>query len=167
MSMDHYKSWPGLNKRLSGLLCDPLKGRISYFLTRYHTVHDAYGRASIRLDGNELVCFSWIEQYRQEGDLHALWEGTGRWDSQNAALKEKWDQAGTYCEMDFLSAALAFLQMPIRAALDSENYMIKIFAILDRRTGARTLKAIADSGEFLTYPDWVKQFYCLRLYFCK
>ena len=166
--MDHYKSWPGLNKRLNGFLCEPLQGRISYFLTRYHTVHNAYGRAAIRLDGDELVCFSWIDLYRQQRDLNALWKRTGRcgeWDYQDAELKEKWDQAGIYCEMDFLSAALEFLNLPIQTALDSENYLIKIFAILDRRVGIRTLKTIERSEEFLRYPDWVKQFYSLRLNF--
>ena len=68
--MKHYKSWAGLNKQLSQLLCAELKGRISYFLTRYHDVHNAYGRAAIRLDGRELVCFSWIEMYQQEADVH-------------------------------------------------------------------------------------------------
>ena len=163
--MDHYKSWLGLNKRLNGLLCEPLKDRISYFLTRYHTVHNAYGRAAIRLDGKELVCFSWIDMYRQDRDLNALWERTGKWDDQDAELKEKWDRAGTYCEMDFLAAALEFLELPIKAAMDSENYLIKIFAVLDRRVGTRTLRAIEDSVEFLCCPDWVKQFCSLRLNF--
>ena len=37
--MDHYKSWSGLNKWLNECLCEELKGRITYFLTRYHKVH--------------------------------------------------------------------------------------------------------------------------------
>lgn len=53
--MNHYKSWVGLNKRLTQQLCEPLKNRITYFLTRYHKVHNSYGRASIRLDGKELA----------------------------------------------------------------------------------------------------------------
>ena len=44
--MDHYKSWSGLNKWLNECLCEELKGRITYFLTRYHKVHDSYGRAA-------------------------------------------------------------------------------------------------------------------------
>ena len=69
--MDHYKSWSGLNKWLCECLCEELKDRITYFLTRYHKVHDSYGRAAILLDGKELVCFSWIEQYRQEQQVAA------------------------------------------------------------------------------------------------
>lgn len=48
--MNHYKSWGYLNKQLADLLCDELKERVSYFLTRYHKVHNSYGRAAICLD---------------------------------------------------------------------------------------------------------------------
>jgi hypothetical protein len=47
--MEHYKSWTGLNKQLRENLCDELTDRIAYFLTRYHDVHNSYGRAAIRL----------------------------------------------------------------------------------------------------------------------
>lgn len=99
--MNHYKSCSALNKQLTDFLCDELKNRISYFLTRYHKVHNSYGRAAIRLDGKELVCFPWIEMYRQESDLHELWEQTGIWDGNDSDLKKKWDANATYCDMDF------------------------------------------------------------------
>ena len=159
----HYKSWSGLNKQLTGFLCDALKGRVTYFLTRYHDVHNAYGRAAIRLDGKELVCFTWREMVRQEADVGELWRETGRSDWNDPALKEKWDADGAYCEMDFLRAASEFVNMPIGEALAGDDYLIRVFAIMDRRVGARTLDAIREKGEYLTYPDWVKQFYLLRL----
>lgn len=130
--MNHYKSWAELNKQLVDLLCDELKERLSYFLTRYHKVHNSYGRAAIRLDKRELICFSWIEMYRQEADLNEVWEETGVWDDNDLNLKEKWDVNATYYDMDFLSAATSFVQMPIMKALYS---IVKIFAILDRRIG--------------------------------
>ncbi len=89
--MNHYKSWSALNKQLTDFICDELKTRISFFLTRYHKVHNSYGRAAILLDGRELVCFSWTEMYHQEQDLHEVWEETGVWDDGNLDLKEKWD----------------------------------------------------------------------------
>lgn len=161
--MKRYKSWSGLKKILEGLLCPSLKGKVNYFLTRYHSVHNAYGRAAILFDRKELVCFSWIEMYRQDAALNALYRDTGIWDTAASSLKERWDASGTYCEADFLRSALAFLDMPIQAALRSDDYIIKILAILDRRTGVRTLQKIADSGEYLQYPQWAKQFYTLRL----
>lgn len=160
--MNHYKSWSELNKQLTEYLCESLREHITYFLTRYHDVHNAYGRASIRLDKKELVCFSWINLYKQEYDLNKVWQLTGEWDFENPKLKEKWDLDGTYYEMDFLDAAITYKNMPIKEALESENYMIKIFAILDRRVGKRTLQRIKESKEYLDYPEWVKQFYLLR-----
>lgn len=164
--MNHYKSWAGLNKQLTDLLCDELKERLSYFLTRYHKVHNSYGRAAIRLDKRELVCFSWIEMYHQEADLNKVWEKTGVWDYSDLTLKEKWDADATYCDMNFLSAATSFLQTPIMKALYSDNYIVRIFAILDRRIGKRTLDIIKEDGTYQSCPAWVKQFYDLRLGTC-
>lgn len=72
------------------------------------------------------------------------------------------------CERDllrygFLSAATSFLEMPIQEALISDNYIIRIFAILDRRVGRRTLQKIKDREEDQNLPAWVKRFYGLRL----
>ncbi len=161
--MSHFKSWSGLRKQLESLLCEELKGRINYFLTYYHKVHDSYGRASVRLDREDIVCFSWINMYRQEWDVSQQYEEKGFWDYDDPELVEKWVQEGNYCEMDFLDAALEFLNLPISEVLNSENYLIRLFAILDRRVGKRTLKKIADSKEYLGYPDWVRQFYELRM----
>lgn len=162
--MNHYPSWSKLNKQLSELLCDELQGRLSYFLTRYHKVHNSYGRAAIRFDNRELVCFSWIEMYRQEVNLREAWEKTGVWQPNDPDLKEKWDKNATYHEMDFLSAATSFLQMPVTEALYSDNYIIvRILAIVDKRIGKRTLQRIREKGDYQGFPAWVKQFYSLRL----
>lgn len=161
--MNHYKSWADLNKRLTGFLCDEYKGRLPYFLTRYHRVHNSYGRAAIRLDNREMVCFSWIEMYHKESDLHGIWEETGIWDESNQDLKDQWDASATYHDMDFLTAATSFLQTPIMDALYSDNYIVRIFAILDKRVGKRTLRKIEAEGTYQKYPAWVKQFYDLRL----
>lgn len=161
--MNHYKSWAGLKRQLTDLLCDELKDRLSYFLTRYHKVHNSYGRAAICLDKRELVCFSWIEMYHQEADLNQVWEETGVWDCHDLNLKKKWDEYAAYCDMDFLSAASLFLQTPIMKALHSDNYIVQIFAIVDRRIGKRTLRKLKEDGAYQSCPAWVKQFYDLRL----
>lgn len=163
--MDQYKSWSGLNKWLNDSLCEELIGRITYFLTRYHKVHNSYGRAAILLDGKELVCFSWIEMCRQENDVSSKYlEDTSlNWDGIYNALKTKWDETGTYCDMDFLNAVLEFRNLSIQDALNSDDYIIKILAILDKRVGKRTLQKIALAEEYKQYPAWARQFYELRL----
>ena len=163
--MDHYKSWAGLNKWLHESLCDELKNRITYFVTRYHKVHDSYGRAAILLDGKELVCFSWIEMIRKECAVNEAWRqdrsqsNLGLYDT----MKPQWDANCAYCDVDFLNAVLEYRNLSIQDALYSENYIIRIFAILDKRVGKRTLQKIKQAGECKQYPDWVRQFYELLL----
>ena len=168
---EHYKSWSGIKKRAESFLCDSLKERITYFLTYYHEVHNTYGRAAIRLDGKECVCFSWIEVYNQERDISEFckknpskrFDGTKEW---YKYIKEKqkpiWDADCTYSESDFINAVQRFFHLGISKALSDDDFIIKILAILDRRTGRRVLEKIKDAGEYLNYPGWVKFFYELR-----
>ena len=100
--------------------------------------------------------------YKQDSDLNEQWEETGIWDSDALELKNKWEKEGILSDWDFLQAATDFLQMPIGEALISDNCLIRIFAILDRRAGKRTIKQIKDSEKYKTYPEWVQQFYKLR-----
>lgn len=78
-------------------------------------------------------------------------------------MKPKWDANCTYCEMDFLEAVLQFRNMPIQEALESQNYIIKVLAIMDRRVGKRTLSRILEEATYNDFPAWVRQFYELRL----
>ncbi|WP_444641608.1 SF0329 family protein [Caproiciproducens sp. R1] len=163
--MEHYKSCAGLNKQLSENLCDTLKNRVTYFHTRYHDVHNAYGRAAILLDGKEFVYFSWVETSHQENDISALHKEEPKLSYEEIIrkMKSKWDTDCTYCEMDFLNAVLQFRNMPVQVALESENYIVKILAVMDRRVGKRTLLQIATNEEYKKFPTWVRQFYELRL----
>ncbi|WP_312045681.1 SF0329 family protein [Anaerotignum sp.] len=162
--MEHYKSWAELKKQLNGFLCEALKNRITYFLTRYHEVHNSYGRASILFDGKELVCFSWIEMYYQEYAVSAVHKIDPKLSYEDTLeqLKPEWDKNCTYYEMDFLNAALKFRSMSIKTALESDNYIIKTLAILDKRVGNRTLAKLSNNKEYETYPEWVQQFYKIR-----
>ena len=72
-----------MKNQLEELLGEELRGRVTYFLTRYHEVHNSYGRAAILLDKRELVCFSWIEMYRQERDLSKFYAQTGKYDDKS------------------------------------------------------------------------------------
>lgn len=160
--MKHYKSWQYLNKQLSERLCDGLRGRVTYFLTRYHTVHDSYGRAAIRLDGKELAVFTWNNGYLLEYAKHDLWEIDAP-KEEYQKLNREFAENGVLSEWDFLSAATEFLQMPIADALRSEDWLVRIFAVMDGRVGKRTLQKLAESEVYKSYPEWVQQFFELRL----
>ena len=155
--MKGYKSWKALKNQLEDLLCERLRGRVTYFLTRYHEVHNSYGRAAILLDKRELARFSWIEMYSQERDMSELYKQTGKYDERG--LEKKWDEGCTYYEMDFLAAALEFIDMRVQDALKSENSIIRIFAVMDKRVGRRTLQSLDEDS----FPEWARIFYRLRL----
>jgi hypothetical protein len=166
--LERYKSWSAIKKQLEGFLCSSLSGKISYFLTRYHKVHDCYGRASIRLNGEEMVCFSMIEVCNQEYAISELHANNPKksykcMEDMEEVLKPEWDENCTYSDYDFINAAQKYFHLTVQDALESNDYIIKIFAILDRRVGKRTLNKILSEKNYLDYPDWVQQFYTLRL----
>lgn len=159
-----YKSWGSLKKQIEGLLCDSLKGRISYFYTRYHKERGSFGRAAINLDKEELIAFSWdIERDIQWIDEYGACSENPSVNQaliHNTLLNEKWMQDGTLCHHDFLDAVTAYLNTDVSSALCSENYILRILAYMDRRVGKRTLLKIKDDAEKL--PEWAKQFYRIR-----
>ena len=165
MSIRSFRTWSSLNKRLKESLCDELKARITYFYTRFREAHDAPRCAAIRLDGKELIRFKWINMYEQENDISELIKQGIHlsFDKMDEMMKPKWDENGTYDGGDFFRSAAGFLNLSIADALVSEDYIVKILAILDKRVGKRTLEKIREAGEYQNYPDWVRQFYELRL----
>jgi len=58
-------SWSGVRKRLEqDLLCDALKGRLKYFITKYNNAHDV----AIIVDGREIIqgdIFRYYKGYRE------------------------------------------------------------------------------------------------------
>lgn len=170
-----YKSWSNLKKQMNGLLCDALKDKITYFYTSYHEVHNAYGRATINYCKKEIVAFSWIKQYEQEFDIMEQYKKMDNVPSAvedfkgmmrayeiaiDMAYKEKWMPECILCEGDFINAITVYLKTDVTSALGSDNYILRVFAYMDRRVGKRTLMKIKDEVEAL--PEWVKQFYHIR-----
>lgn len=173
-SVDHYKSWGSLRKQLQDLLCDSLKDKITYFYTNYHKRNNTgmYGRASVNFEKTELVSFSWDiffdVQWKAESQTPITDKDRqrcgGTWEAQKEIherlMREDWMPGGELCHEDFIHAATLFLKTDVAAALNSENYLLRMFAYLDRRVGKRMLIKIKDEAE--TLPEWVKQFYRIR-----
>ena len=159
-----YKSWGKLKKQLNDLLCDALKDRITYFYTSYNEDRGSFGRATINLDKSELIAFSWDVgiDIQWGGEYKACLENPNADQAtiHNTLMNEKWMQQGTLCHHDFLEAATTYLKIDIPTALNSDNYLLRVLAYMDRRVGKRTLIKIKDDVEKL--PEWVKRFYRIR-----
>ena len=154
-----YKSWNNLKKQMNDLLCDSLKDKITYFYTGYHEVHNAYGRATINYCKKEMVAFSWVEMYKQEQELSQLCS-QGKNVSYSEMEMKKWMPECILCDADFINSLTIYLKTDIATSLQADNYLLRVFAYMDRRVGKRKLIKIKDEVAML--PKWVKQFYRIR-----
>jgi hypothetical protein len=68
---------------------------------------------------------------------------------------------GIVDSFDIPWAMKKYLNQDIAASLEDEDPLVRMFAILDRRVGKRTLKEIAETVS--NQPEWLQQFYRLRL----
>ena len=62
---------------------------------------------------------------------------------------------------DFRRALEVYRQSPIQASLEAENPLVRMFAVLDRRVGKRTLMKLRET--VVQQPAWLAFFYRLRL----
>jgi len=76
-------------------------------------------------------------------------------------VKKEYNERGLYCPSDFGVALNEFLSSDISESLESENGLVRMLAIMDRRVGKRTLKKIKPS--VVDLPEWLQHFYHLRI----
>lgn len=121
-------------------------GRIQYFATRYRKVHDREGRISILFDKKEIFQSSFLEWVVAKG----------KYSEQISSLSEReyhenmclWnDEVGTHIGFDhfrFYSAFYEYDNQSIEKSLVSNDDLVRLFAILDRRVGKRRLRRIGE-----------------------
>lgn len=155
------KSWSGARKKLEqDYLAPSLRGHIQYYATRYSRSPDGSGTAAIRLDGAELLRGSYWNFWLKADEFPAGTSYSERlrlvWDAPNEASLE----LGAFDEGTFYKAFNAFENQSIEASIASENLLVRILAILDRRVGKRRLLAMRESiGQ---EPELFQRFYAIR-----
>lgn len=173
------KSWSGLKKELEEeFLCESLRGRVHYFLTHYRYAHDDYGRFCVRVDKNEYAKANPFAYYvkgyyklecRTKVELDVPdreWTGDGYlYEEENKVIEDKFIEMsinnGDFDICDVTEAIREYKGLPIEKSIASENPIIRMFAIMDRRIGKRTLRKLADQVDI--QPEWLQFFYKLRL----
>jgi len=68
---------------------------------------------------------------------------------------------GIFDVWQFTDAVERFLNSNIKESLVSENPLVRLLAIVDRRVGKRTLEKLKDTVS--QQPEWLQYFYRLRL----
>lgn len=128
--------WSKTKKQLESFLCTSLKDRVDFFCSNYR-IHDGIGRTYITVDGNEVynMCTLKRDYYRKP-------------------------KGGVYSQVEFIEAVNEYINSPIEDLVKSDNTLIKILVILDRRVGKRTLENMKNT--ITNEEDIVQYFYKLR-----
>lgn len=141
-------TWSGIKNKLENeYLAESLRGRIQYFATTYRESHDQEGRAAIRYDGKEIVSGSWFCKDEQHDE--------------NTFIVDDFKlNKGAFDQRDFYLAFHKYDNQSIEKSLQSEDLIVRIFAILDKRVGKRRL--IAMRSEVSTAPEAFQLLYSIR-----
>ncbi|MFR0767235.1 MAG: hypothetical protein ACLSHF_09805 [[Eubacterium] siraeum] len=166
MSNGRVSTWSGIRNKLENdYLCPALRGHIQYFATSYSKSHDHEGRAAIRLDGAEVLRSNYYDYYQNYWNRYQALrrEGAGS-DDPKAPFQLAYEGAlndGCFDNWFFYRAFKLFDDQSIEKSLASENPLVRIFALLDRRLGKRRLLALEESME--QELDFVRVFYVIRM----
>lgn len=160
------KTWSKVKKKLESFLADSVKERISYQVTNYRRAADNVGRAVLLVDKKEILNMCTIlserELYKEEEAIRGRMEMNAEIDEslteqevtayfdqiiqKNLDMQEQAHQVikskGIYSQRDFFEAVERYFDQPIRESLHSEELLIRIFALLDRRVGKRALNSL-------------------------
>lgn len=156
-------TWSKMRYKLENeYLAEPLKGHIRYFVCSYNKCPDHYGRAAILFDGREVIEGSYWEQWV---NFHMLSEEERRGRTficEDGRAPDGIDvKYGMFDQQMFYNSFNEFDNQSIEKSLESDNMLIRIFAILDRRVGRRRLEKMRQGIE--NEPEVFRKFYDIRM----
>ena len=160
-------SWSGMRKYLEqDMLAKSLQGRIRYGCTAYVGM-DGCHIFDICIDGEQVKRFSWetVNTYFIDSGYtkNSNPSGIAEYWAEFWTLLEKYpiNQRTEYTDEEFCGALEEYRNQNIQESIYSKNPLVRMFAVLDRRIGKRTLQKLHATLE--EQPEWLKQFYLLRL----
>ncbi|MGL4694858.1 SF0329 family protein [Enterococcus larvae] len=151
-------TWSGIRNKLEKeYLAESLRGHIHYYATSYSKSPDHNGRAAIRYDGKEIIkgCYwnTWLntKSFSRENDSVTA----------ESAYMDDTVSLGAFDQQSFYAAFAEFDNQSIETSLESNDPLVRIFAVLDRRVGKRKLKNMQDN--ILDEPAAFQAFYAIRV----
>lgn len=154
-------TWSGIRKKLEReYLAQSLRGHIQYYATSYSKSPDHEGRAAIRYDGQEIIkgCYwnHWVK-----ADLFPRDEKYNkRISTEMAYMDDTALKLGVFDQRCFYNAFAEFDNQSIEASLKSDDLIVRIFAVLDRRIGKRRLELMKET--IASEPETFQEFYAIR-----
>lgn len=154
-------TWSGMRKKLeTEYLAQSLRGHIQYFVTRYPESHDGEGRAAIRYDGKEIIKGCYFNHWQKAHLFPKDEKYETRILTELAFMDDTALKLGVFDQRCFYSAFAEFDNQSIEASLNSDNLIVRIFAILDKRVGKRRLALMKEN--ISNEPETFQEFYAIR-----
>lgn len=155
-------TWSGIRKRMeSEYLAESLKGDISYFATSYSRSPDNEGRAAIRYKGKEIIKGCYYYNWTKAASFPKDEKYERRMREEFAYIDDTAIKLGVFDQRCFYRAFDEFDNQSIEKSLYSENMLVRIFAVLDRRVGKRKLISMKETIE--NEDDTFKEFFAIRM----
>ncbi len=159
-------SWSAMRKYLENeMLAECLRGRIRYHCTTYPNM-DGMKIFEVFADGQAVKRFSWetVNSYFIKNGICEKPQPmtkTEYWDGFHENMKRIPKENRTeYTDEEFCAALEQYRNQDIQKSLYSDDAIVRMFAILDRRVGKRTLSQLANHT---LAPVWLNQFLDLRM----
>ena len=154
-------TWSGMRKKLEReYLVESLRGHIQYYATSYRKSHDHEGRAAIRYDGKEIIKVCYWNNWMKAGLFPRDEKYERRMAMENAYMDDVALKLGVFDQRCFYRAFEEFEHQSIEESLVSNNLIIRIFAILDRRIGKRRLLLMQETIN--DEPEIFQEFFAIR-----
>lgn len=155
-------TWSAMRKKLeTEYLAESLRGRLQYYAVTYRKSHDREGRIALRLDGSEILQSSYFVRWSARCEAERKLRDAGETEHIWARSWEEALESGEFDQHDFYRAFAEFDSQPIAESLSAENALVRMLALLDRRTGKRTLEKLRT--QIAADQPWLQMIYCLRL----
>lgn len=154
-------TWSGIRNKLENdYLAESLRRHIQYYATSYSRSPDHEGRAAIRYNGKEIIkgCYwnNWAKAHLfPKDDTYEK-----RMHEEMAYMDDTALKLGIFDQRCFYYAFNEFDNQSIEKSLKSDDLIVRIFAILDRRVGKRRLIAMKDT--IMNEPETFQEFYAIR-----
>jgi len=128
---------------LESRICEKLKKRIKIHLTHYRAIHEPESRFWITFDGKEIFHISkmkWLNEWSAIIDDYRKSQGT---ENEYDYAEKVMHSNGKYYVDDIQDSLEKYLNLSIEEALITSDFIIKSFAMIDKRLGKRRLVSMA------------------------
>lgn len=149
-------SWKGMKKYLEQeMFCSELKGRIYYHFEVYPRFSGISSCFVLLLDGKVINTF---------GELYAIIRLQKQGESLIGRNPDDFpmENRNTFSDVEFSKALRSYRNQPIQESINSENPIVRMSAILDRRIGKRTLVRLRNTIN--DQPEWLRPLYEARIF---